>query len=440
MKNFSELRPIKQDISLQNSVRKVFPSLVNKLFAEYDHDADMRRQNKLFSEQMAVLLDKATAEKRPLSDHEAAAWDWLTASVDINETQIELNNYALRQSGSANDENRIFAKGQKAALNHKPQDLEGLNLGKIMRAMAIGSRGNQQIQNALSEGTNSAGGYTVPVELLREFVDLARDKSVLMQAGARTVLLESNKSSMAAMQNDPDAGWRAENAIVVESAATFLTVAFSPKSLAVLVKASRELLEDSLNIEEMLLNSLAQSLALKLDYAGLYGTGSANEPLGLKSILTTANRKSTLGSNGVKLSAAGQKWSPIVSAMQKVSAANDMATSAIMNSRTLYDLNGLTATDGQPLQPPAIAAGLQLLDTNSVPINLSEGSATTASEIFTGNFENLLLGLRSELRIEILKEAFADHLQVGFLCHLRADWACARSGAFWLTQGVLGEA
>ncbi len=54
-----------------------------------------------------------------------------------------------------------------------------------------------------------------------------------------------------------------------------------------------------------------------------------------------------------------------------------------------------------------------------------------------GDFTQLLLGIRQELRIEVLKEAFAGNLQYGFIAHLRADVALAHPAAFCSLTGIV---
>ena len=425
-----------------NAVKRTVPELFDKIMSgpgENVHPADVHRWSRTCKAAATSILDNATAEKRSMTDTENESFDTIIRSVNF---YVNLHN--LNKSSPQTHEGNtpqtaktpgIYARGERCGSGFPAQN--GVDLGSILQAMALGS-GSPEIRNALSEGVDSAGGYSVPVELMRDFVDLLRDKSVLNSAGSKVILLESKKTNLATLLNDPTAGWRAENAAVSESDLTLGNVQFLPKSLAVLVKVSRELLQDSLNIEDILLNSLAQGLASQLDYAGLYGTGSDNQPTGLKAILSTASRVSSLGVNGLKLSAAS-KWGVLLAAQQKIAGSNDQTNAHIMNSRTLFDLQGLTDSTGQPLKPPGIVESLPMLDTNAIPTNLTVGSASTCSEIFTGNFSNLYLGLRQELRIEILKEAFVGNLQIGFLCHLRADWQCVKPSSFWLTQGILAE-
>jgi len=416
---------------------------------DFSHIADARRAGMaLKSAWVEVESDMKIGQVEPkaikgfelLFEHTAHQIDVLERTKRDEEFR------ALQKSGtrwpeeemtfSPKNSNGFYTKSQKIETSY---NTSGPSVGKLLKGLILGANGDTVLTKSLAEGTNSAGGYSVPVETMPGFIDLLRNKSVLQQAGAQTVLLNSNKVNMATVISDPTPGWRAESAAVSESDPVFGQVAFAPKSLAVLVKVSRELLSDSLNIEQILEDTLANALALQLDYAGLYGSGSSNQPLGLKSVLTTATRNQVLATNGAKLSAQGF-YLPIHTAAKKVSEGNDAASAVVLSPRTFFDIQGFTDTTNQPLKPSAfIENNLSFYETNSVPNTLTTGTSNVTSEIFTGNFSNLLLGLRQQLEIQVITETYAGNLQVGFLAHLRADWQVARTNSFWLTQGVLSE-
>jgi len=79
------------------------------------------------------------------------------------------------------------------------------------------------------------------------------------------VPLTSDRTTIARTASDPVAGWRSENAAVDVSESTFEGVILVPRSLAVLVKVSRELIDDSVNIEQALEAALRGSLSVELD-------------------------------------------------------------------------------------------------------------------------------------------------------------------------------
>jgi HK97 family phage major capsid protein len=301
-----------------------------------------------------------------------------------------------------------------------------LSLGKYFRAMVCGGRTDLEMR-ALSEGTDSSGGFSVPDILGAQMVDLLRAQSVTTQAGAITIPLTSDSHSFARVASDPVPGWRNENAAVAESDPTFDNVPLTPRSLAVLVKASRELIEDSVNLDQELPRIMAAALAVEWDRVALLGSGSAPEPTG---IANTAN----IGT--AALAGALTSYAPLVSARTAVKTANAMPTAIIMHPRDEGTLAGLTASDNQPLNAPSQISEIPWLTTTSIPVN--GGTGTDESSIFMGDFTKLILGVRTEIRIDVSRELYAENMQYGFFCHLRADVAVANPTAFHVKTAVTG--
>ncbi|MFD1941309.1 phage major capsid protein [Paradevosia shaoguanensis] len=298
-------------------------------------------------------------------------------------------------------------------------EFRGLSEGAYLRAMVTGAK-NDLEKRALAEGTDSAGGYTVPEILSARMIDRLRRRAVVFRAGAQTVPLNSDVSYVAKVATDPVPAWRVENAAVQESDPTFGRVTFTARSLAVLVKVSRELIEDSLNIETALPDVMATALALELDRVSLLGTGTAPEPRGVANF-------AGLTANGYAGGVLGS-YSPLIKARTALRTANSDVTAYVMSPRDEGHLAELTATDDQPLIVPPSIAQTPFLTTSAMPTNL--GTDTDESFILAGDWARLMVGLRSEIRIEILRERFADNLQYGFLAHLRADVAAEHEAAF----------
>lgn len=298
-------------------------------------------------------------------------------------------------------------------------EYRGLTPGGFLRAMVRGPKSAVE-QRALAEGTDSAGGYTVPHVIMAPMIDRMRAASVVMRAGALTIPITSDSASFAKVATDPVPGWRAENAAVAESDPTFASVPFAPKSLMVMVRLSRELLEDSINIETALPNVIAQAMATELDRVALMGTGSGSQPRGV------ANFAGLTASGYSALELAN--YVPLVRMRTALRTANSDATAFIMSPRDEGALAEKLDGDGNPLIIPPAIANTPRLATTSIPTNL--GGGTNESLILAGDWSRLMVGIRSELRIEILKERYADYHQYAFVAHLRADIAAEHEAAF----------
>jgi HK97 family phage major capsid protein len=307
-----------------------------------------------------------------------------------------------------------------------------ISLGGVCRAMAIGG-GSPAVRNALSIGTDSSGGYTVPVLLSTQLIDALRARSVMFTAGTQTLVLDGGKSTtLAAIASDPVATWRAENAPVATSDMTFSPVTLAPKTLAVIVTASRELVEDSLNLDQALMMSFAAAFATELDRVALIGSGSGSEPKGVSKISGVGSY--SMGTNGLAL----PSFDPFVQALAVLRGANALdPTACIINPRTDLAINLLKDSQNRPLDRPKAIENLPFLVTSKLPINETQGSSNTACRAVMGNFEEAIIGLRAALRIEFLRERYADNLQYGFLAYLRADVAVKHAASFCNVIGIL---
>lgn len=409
------------------------------------HVADSHRMRKKFIGELRSLTETAQKENRDLTELEKTLFSCFEKLIQNQDLNIEETEEFLSSgvsytppsaSGTQNraDPKKVIFRANESIAEHRPpaEETRSLSLGRILKVMALGGASEAE-QRALSEGTNSAGGFTVPSPLLASFIDLMRKKMVCQRAGAQTILLDSNKVSIARLATDPSAGWRLELGGVATSDPTFEQVNFTARSLAVLVRLSLELIEDSLNVETILMNALAQSLALEVDRICLFGTGTAPEPKGI-TLVSGIQSVAVGAANGGQLT----NYTPIISAMQKLAEANaEPPTALVMAPRTRFGLAGLLDTTNQPLNAPAIVAAVPQLHTTAVPVNMTKGTATNATKIILGDFSQMLLGVRQELRIETLKERFSDTLEVGFLAHLRLDVQFAHPESFAVIDGII---
>lgn len=138
----------------------------------------------------------------------------------------------------------------------------------------------------LSVGTASAGGYTVATDLLAsEFIDVLRNASSVMQAGARMMPGLVGNVAIPKKTAASAAAWiSSEGGAASETAPTFGQVTMSPKTLGTFSDVSRQLiLQSSLSIEALIRDDLTQAIALKIDAAALEGNGASGAPTGVLS-------------------------------------------------------------------------------------------------------------------------------------------------------------
>lgn len=418
------------------AMARLSPGLLKSLENCGEHIADWHRLRKSATDEARRLLDVSKAENRGLTPLESDAYEGVVTIInqcDARASMAQTLKAAGFEDDRVSDPDRakafIPANAKVGSASLGDPDLDRGSIGTLMKAMVTGTN-SATIKNVLAEGTDSAGGYTVPTVLVRQFIDRMRAQSVCVEAGAQTVLLDTQKTNIARLETDPVPAWRSENAAVAESDPTFGTVLMTARSLAVMCKVSRELLEDSVNVEAALTNALAQALALELDRVALLGSGTAPEPTG---IVNTANILSqSMGTNGAALTS----YSTLNTALASLAAYNATPTAAIMAPRSYFSMAALVDTTNQPLLKPWSLTDLPLLKTSQIPITQTQGTSTDASTIIVGDFTKLIIGVRQGIRIELLKERYAENLQYAFVAHMRADIAVQQPKAFLKIIGV----
>jgi HK97 family phage major capsid protein len=324
---------------------------------------------------------------------------------------------------------RLLAPSDRLAdCIERPRD--AASIGAVIRAVVTGDfTGLPDELRYQSVGLGASGGFTVPDFLSSQIIDRARAQSVALRSGARTVPMESSELAMARLATGATVGWKAEGAAITAGDLAFERITFHARTLAALVWASVELMEDSDNFDTLVEDELGAALALELDRAVLFGSGIGQEPLGIA------------GSTGIGTTAVSGAFSydSISTGVQGIMAANFTPDSLYLAPRSWGSLDRFKSGEGLPLQGPPSSATLAKYVTTSVPITQGGGSDTTLT---IGKGSEILIGVRTQLRIEASREA-ADasnnafsELKVGIRAYLRADVQLAHPAAFHTLTGV----
>ena len=325
---------------------------------------------------------------------------------------------------------------------HQPAAFENeqeLSFGRYLRAFVLGDWSDAPAEHRfLSEA--GTGVNLVPTPLAASIIDRARNQTRVIQAGSRTVPMDAQTLKIARVLTDPTPAWRTENNPIAETDGTLDSVTFTARSLSFHIKISRELIEDSApSVESVLRNQVASVVALELDRVALRGTGSAPEPRGVLNqsgvtLLAHGTNGSTIGSPP---SAGVMGWEFLVDAAATVRNNNFQPGAQIMAPRTDQKLGLLRDTTNQYIAPPAYLNDLPRLSTKQVPINLTVGSSSDCSEVYSGQWDHLMIGMRTTLQISLLDQPFMVSAgQLALVAWLRADVQLAQPAAFAVDTGV----
>ena len=130
----------------------------------------------------------------------------------------------------------------------------------------------------------SGSQYLVSTDnLAGSFIDLLRNDSVVLSLGATRLTGLVGNITIPRMTAGGTAYWLTdENTQITESQATIGQLALSPKNVAALTEISHQLMQQSSpDVESMVMNDLAQVLALAVDVSCLRGSGSSGQPHGI---------------------------------------------------------------------------------------------------------------------------------------------------------------
>ncbi len=286
----------------------------------------------------------------------------------------------------------------------------------------------------LKSMTTGTTGVLIPQQYISTWIDLLRAQSVLNRAGMQTVVMDAKVQTRAAVTADPSVSWHSEGGSISAANPTFESRTLTSQTLVARCQASVELMQDSPDFGMQLAQVITRAFAAELDRVGLVGTGSG-EP---KGIYHTSN----IGT----VTSVGQPtdYAEMLTAVQTLLEANvplDIATLyAVMSPRTWADYEALVtgiSSDKTQLPRPRALENTRFLVTSNVPNTIGEVSPASDSIVAMGDFRSLLMGVRSEASIEILKlDTYAGNLVFEIVGFLRGDFVVTRPSDFVVMSGI----
>ncbi|TQJ41513.1 HK97 family phage major capsid protein [Arthrobacter sp. SLBN-112] len=413
-----------------------------------------------------ALLERAEAEKRDLTVEEAREFDDVQSNLEACFAQLrKLDKFGADADAAAEVLSRMEhgnrssgrggefvyeATGERAALregesfrshpmvagHREPNEDHAVaqygNLGNMIRALST-----------------TGGVAVVPTVWSGELIDLARNKSAVMQAGASIVPMDAGTVKIGRLTGDPTAAFRTEASTITPSDPTFDNVTLTATTMSTLVIGSLEWFQDANNADQIVKDAISKAMAQRLDLAALYGgittgAGSINlatppNPRGVLAALNAVLPGNVLGAaaNGTAQTAATY-FAEVLDTIYKVRYGNEEPNALIWNAKLSRQYAGANDTTGQPLRLPADVEGLPRYMTNEVP-SYTQGTMTNrATDLFAADWTQLLIGQRLPVSIQVLTEKYADSGQVGIVAHWRGDVQPARPAAFAVYRSIQG--
>ncbi len=406
------------------------------------------------------LLTAARAELAEL-ERESAADDRATRQAEerhptgAGHVSLRADDRTQRDAGdrwvNANTGERAALRSGESFRNH-PAVERAATARHAADSHVVGQHGS--IGQMLRAMSTSSGSAIVPTVWAGNIIDRAREQSAVTRAGATIIPMDAQTVKIGRLTGDPTAAFRAEASEITPSDPTLDSVTLSAKTMSTLVVGSLEWFQDADNADEIVEAAIAKAFAEHIDLVALYGgvgsgAGSidldaAAYPTGvLAELLAVSGAPNVLGAaagvtatNGTSITAASA-YNEILDTIYTVRDGNEEPNALIWNSKMARKLAKLYDSSYQPLRAPQDVTDLQRITTTKIP-TYTQGSLSTATDVFAGDWSQLLIGQRLELTIQTLTERYAEYGQVGIVAHWRGDFALARPSAFAVHKALQG--
>lgn len=287
----------------------------------------------------------------------------------------------------------------------------------VLRAFNAGGAANTPA------GATTGSNLVATDFLASSFIDLLRPRTTIMRL-ARTMGGLVGNVEIPKQTGGATAYWIGEGEDATETTPTIGQLGLSPKTVAAYTDITRRLLMQSTpDAEAIVRGDLVAAIAQAIDYAGYYGSGSDNQPLGLANYT---------GINAVPFAGTNPTYAELVQ-METEIAADD----ADVNSMA-YVLNARGR--GAAKTTPKFAAGTSVSDAGVIwetgnTLNGYRAEVTNQvknGDVFFGNFADLVVGMWGGLDMTVDPYSLSKSGGLRIVVFQDVDFAVRRVESFTL--------
>lgn len=289
---------------------------------------------------------------------------------------------------------------------------------------------------AMNAGTTTAGGHTVATILeAGSMIDVLRNSLAIGRLGATYLTGLNGIIDIPRVTVATTGSWVAENGSAVEGSVTMDKVTMSQKTATGHTTTTRLLRsQSSIDINNFVLNELFKTISVTIDSAGISGTGSSNQPTGVRN---------QSGINTVATDTNGSAPTFGLFVDMETAIANDNADQGTMK----YLIN--SKTRGACKKTPKVTAldhyiyemgkinDLEAVVSNQVPSNITKASGTNLSTALCGYWPDLLIGLWGSFEISIDDKYYATDGRHRIVAFQDYDVAVRHAESFCEMSGII---
>ena len=265
----------------ENNARVAEITSTCREFSEYGAEElaeTLIKGNKTATEARSAILDLVKNKKAtPIRS---------TDMIETKQSSEFLDKKEVKQFSFLRAINALASPGDKqlqeaAAFEREVSDEAAKRYGRPAKGIIVP---NEVLKRDLNVGTAADGGNLVSTELLSgSFIEILRNKMAIMEAGVTMLTGLEGNISIPKQDGTTSAYWVGEGGAPTEGQQSFTQISMTPKTIGAFTDFTRRtLLQSSIDIEAFVRDDIAKKIALELDRTAIYGTGSSNQPLGLK--------------------------------------------------------------------------------------------------------------------------------------------------------------
>ncbi len=397
----------------ENNARTASITSLCREFGKYGAEelADtLIKGNKTPEEAKAAILDlvknKAEVRNTPIR-----STDMATNEVGLEPKEVKRFSFLRALNALANPTDRQAQEA--AAFEREVSEEASKRYDKPANGILVP---NEVLKRDLNVGTATAGGNLVPTELLAgSFIDILRKRMAVMATNPTMLTGLSGNVAIPRMTSTSTAYFVGESGAPTESQQAFDQVNMTPKTVGAFVDYSRRLLlQSSIDVESMIRDDIAKVIATKLDNAAIYGSGSSNEPLGIKD--TTGVGTQTITTFGT--------FAEYIGMETDVAAAN----ADVANMFYLINASARGALKSTEKASNTAQFVFENNEINGYPAIVSNQLAN--NDVLFGDFSQFVIGMWSGLDLTVDPYANATAGSVRIIALQDVDFGVKQPGAF----------
>ncbi|QSX09543.1 phage major capsid protein [Alkalibacter rhizosphaerae] len=378
---------------------------------------EMREKRAKAWEDAKAFLDRKRDKEGMLSAEDTATYDRMEAEVvNLGKEIDRAERQAAIDAELARPTTTPITNQPGSGINGEVKKGRATDEYKEAFWIAMRSKNNVAIQNALQIGTDSEGGFLVPDEFERTLV-AALEEENMFRTLAKVISTSSGDRKIPVVASKGTASWVDEESPIPESDDAFGQVSLGANKLATIIKISEELINDAFfDIATYIALEFGRRIGAKEEEAFIIGDGSS-KPTGI--LNATGGGEVGVTANSATAITADE----LIDLYYSLKSPYRKNASFIMNDATVKAIRKLKDGSGQYLWQPSIALGQPDTILNC-PIKTSAYVPTVAASAKTiafGDFGYYWIADRQGRSFQRLNELYAATGQVGFKGSQRVD-------------------